>query len=112
LAESWFAELGVARVEGLVVKRAAGRYQPGSPGGVKVRARDTADYVIGGVTGSLARPGSLLVGRYDRHGVLRFTGVTHPLKADQRREVAAVLQAMVFQGEGAGHPWPCPLPPG
>jgi hypothetical protein len=34
----------------------------------------------------------------DRHGVLRYAGQTHPLKADQRRDVAASLQTMVFQG--------------
>jgi hypothetical protein len=56
LAETWFAEYAVAGVEGLVVKGAAMPYRPGGAGWVKVRARDTADYVIGGVTGSLARP--------------------------------------------------------
>jgi ATP-dependent DNA ligase len=47
----------VAGVEGVVVKRAAGRYQPGGAGWVKVRTRVTADYVIGGVTGPLGEAG-------------------------------------------------------
>jgi ATP-dependent DNA ligase len=112
LAGTWFDDFAVAGVEGLVVKDAAGRYQPGGGGWVKVRARDTADYVIGGVTGTLAQPTCLLLGRYDERGVLRFAGLTHPLAADQRRHVAALLRGMVFQGDTAGHPWPCPLPPG
>ena len=66
--------------------------------------------MIGGVTGSLDRPTSLLLGRYDQHGVLRHVGQSHPLKADLRREFAAGLHGMVFQGEDGGHPRPCPLP--
>jgi len=110
VAESWLTDMGVAGIEGVVVKDAASPYRPGAAGWVKVRARDTADYIIGGVTGSLDRPNSLLVGRYDRGGVLRFVGQTHQLTVGQRGDVAKLLQPMVFRGPGAGHPWPCPLP--
>jgi ATP-dependent DNA ligase len=110
LAHGWLSEFGVAGVEGVVVKAAAGRYRPGSAGWTKVRTRATADYVIGGVTGSLARPVSLLLGRFDDHGVLRYAGQTHPITAGQRRELIAGLRGLPFQG--AGHPWPCPLPAG
>jgi ATP-dependent DNA ligase len=109
VAEAWFTDLGVAGIEGVLVKRADSCYRPGKAGWVKVRAKDTADYIVGGVTGSLVGPGSLLLGPYDRHDTLRFVNQMHPLKADQRREVTALLRGMVFQGD-AGHPWPCPLP--
>ena len=74
------------------------------------QARTTADYVIGGVTGTLAWPVALLLGRYDQHRVLRYAGLTHPIKADQRRDLTAALRGLPFQGTGSGHPWPCPLP--
>jgi ATP-dependent DNA ligase len=110
VAHGWLSELGVAGVEGVVVKPVGGRYQPGVAGWTKVRATVTADYVIGGVTGSLAWPASLLLGRFDDRGVLRYAGQTHPISAGQRRELTAVLRGVPFQGDGSGHPWPCPLP--
>jgi ATP-dependent DNA ligase len=110
VAEGWLAELGVAGVEGVVVKPVARGYRTGAAGWTKVRVRATTDYVIGGLTGSLARPVSLLLGRYDDHGVLRYAGQTHPITATQRRELAPVLRPLPFRGEGSGHPWPCPLP--
>jgi len=111
LAQQWFANLTNAGVEGLVIKKTASRYRPGrADGWTKVRARQTTEYVIGGVTGSLDQPTSLLLGRYDQHGVLRHVGRSHPLKSELRRDFAAALHATVFQGDTSGHPWPCPLP--
>jgi len=65
--------------------------------------------IIGRVTGTLAQPALFLLGRLDRHSMLRFLTQTHRLRAQQRRELAR-LQPMVFRGDGSGHPWPCPLP--
>jgi ATP-dependent DNA ligase len=109
-AERWLGEVGVAGVEGVVVKPVAHRYRPGTAGWMKVRLRDTADYVVGGITGTMSWPVTLLLGRYDRQGVLRYAGQTHPIAAGQRRDLTAALQAVAFQGAGSGHPWPCPLP--
>jgi len=58
------------------------------------------------VTGTLDRPKSLLLGRYDRRSTP--AGQTHQLTAGHTREVAKLLQPTVFPG--GGHPWPCPLP--
>jgi ATP-dependent DNA ligase len=110
-ARGWWADWAVTGVEGLVVKKPDGRYRPGAVGWVKVKTRHTQEMIIGGVTGALAQPEALLLGRYDRGGVLRFLTCTHRLRAGQRRELAG-LQPMVFSGPGAGHPWPCPLPAG
>lgn len=93
-----------------MAKPAAGRYQPGGAGWMKVRSRTTAEYVIGGVTGSVAWPVSLLLGRFDGWGVLRYAGQTRPVRPDQRRELSSALRGLAFQGSGTGHPWPCPLP--
>jgi hypothetical protein len=57
----------------------------------KIRTRLTAD-VVGGVLGSIARPGALIVGRYDEGGRLRVAGRTTPLP---RRP---------------GHTWPATIP--
>jgi ATP-dependent DNA ligase len=108
-AQTWFDDWSATGIEGLVVKNPHGPYQPGQIGWVKVKTRRTEEMIIGGVTGTIAEPGSLLLGRLDRRGVLRFLTHTHRLRAPQRRELAG-LQPMAFRGDGSGHPWPCPLP--
>jgi ATP-dependent DNA ligase len=55
-----------------VIKPGASLYRPGAQLWAKVRARDTAEFVIGGVTGALERPVTLLLGRFDDHGTFRF----------------------------------------
>src|SRR4051812_24050651 len=108
-ARGWWTDWAVTGVEGLVVKKPDGRYRPGALGWVKVKTRHTKEMIIGGLTGTLAEPGALLLGRYDHGGVLRFLTSTHRLRRGLRRELAG-LQPMVFSGPGSGHPWPCPLP--
>jgi hypothetical protein len=108
-ARAWWVDWAVTGVEGLVVKKPGGRYRPGTLGWVKGKTRRTEEMIIGGVTGTLAEPGALLLGRYDRGGLLRFLTCTHRLRRGLRRDLAG-LQPMVFFGPGSGHPWPCPLP--
>lgn len=112
VALGWLRDLGVAGVEGFVIKPAASRYDPGANLWMKVRVRDSAEFIIGGVTGSLERPVTLLLGRFDDHGSFRFVGQTHPVKAEHRRDLVGALRGLSFRGPGAGHPWPCPLPAG
>jgi hypothetical protein len=50
------------------------------------------------------------VGRFDSRGVLRYAGQTHPIRPGQRRDLTAALRGLPSQGDGSGHPWPCPLP--
>ena len=109
-ARSWFTDWMTSGIEGLMVKAVTGPYRPGTTGWTKVKSKLTAEYVIGGVTGSLTHPESVLLGRYDRRGRLRYLGQTHALRAAQRRELASLLTAMVFDGDGSGHPWPHLLP--
>ena len=110
VAESWLRDLGDAGVEGVVVKPAGSPYRPGAQTWTKVRARDTVEYVIGGVTGTLDRPTTLLLGTFDDHGTLRFAGQTHPVKAEHRSNLTHALHGLIFRGPNAGHPWPNPLP--
>ncbi len=43
------------------------------------------------MTGSIRDPDTVLLGRFDRRGTLRYTGRTHPLNPTQRAELAAML---------------------
>ncbi|MFF3327571.1 hypothetical protein [Streptomyces sp. NPDC002889] len=52
------------------------------------------------MTGTLARPTSLLLGRFDDIGRLRYTGRTVPLSAQAAQDVAGLLSSA-----DSGHPW-------
>jgi ATP dependent DNA ligase domain len=99
----WLQAYAPLGCEGLVIKDLAGRYR--RTGWWKYKIKVTAEAIIGGVTGSLHDPSSLLLGRLDSRGRLRFVGHTGVLTVPQRREVAEL--ATPDDGE---HPWPLPLP--
>jgi ATP-dependent DNA ligase len=111
-AQEWLNTWTAAGIEGVMAKRLGSRYEPGRRGWLKLRAHGTTEAIIGGVTGTLQEPDTLLVGRFDQQGRLRYTGRTHPLSAVQRRELAPLL-TLFGQGRSRGgeHPWPQPLPP-
>lgn len=104
LAGQWLADWTAAGVEGLMVKGASGRYQPGRRGWSKYRHRSTTEAVVGGFTGAVD---TLLLGRYDEAGRLRYAGRSTPLTEPQRREIAPLLRPAVA---AADRPWPEPLP--
>ncbi|MER5728919.1 hypothetical protein ABT084_11365 [Streptomyces sp. NPDC002138] len=62
--------------------------------------RDTTEAVIGAITGTLAHPQLLVLGRYDDEGRLRAIGRTVPLRPEQSRQVAEHLTAV-----DPDHPW-------
>jgi hypothetical protein len=67
--------------------------------------------IIGGVTGTLARPESLLLGRFDTSGRLRYTGRTTVLTELQSTQLSTTLTAAPpGGGTRIAHPWPQPLP--
>ncbi|MEU6593253.1 ATP-dependent DNA ligase [Streptomyces sp. NPDC046881] len=94
---TWTQQPGV---EGLVIKGREQHYLPGVRGWYKVRRRDTTEAVIGAIIGTLTRPRSLLLGRYDAAGALRPVARSTPLHPDTARHLAARLTAA-----GSGHPW-------
>ncbi|MER5871957.1 ATP-dependent DNA ligase [Streptomyces sp. NPDC002044] len=100
-AREWLEEwTDVSGVEGLVVKKMNQRYLPGSRAWTKIRRRDTTEAVIGAITGTLARPQLLVLGRHDATGRLRPVGRTVPLRPHAVRELAGHLAPA-----GPGHPW-------
>lgn len=80
---------GAAGVEGLVAKPVSSRYMPGSRSGwLKIRQRVTAEAVVLGVVGAA----SLVLGRPSARGGWRASGVSQPLAAPLRAELAARLR--------------------
>ncbi|WP_121401448.1 ATP-dependent DNA ligase [Micromonospora sp. M71_S20] len=107
----WLTTWTAAGIEGVVIKRRGGRYMPGRRGWGKFRTRVTTEAIVGGVTGGISNPDTVLLGRFDRRGRLRYTGRTHPLGTPQRLELATLLSPLILPHRHAvGHPWPDPLP--
>lgn len=101
LARRWYEDMAAVGVEGLVIKPADGPYLSGSRAWMKYKTRTTTEAIVGGVTGSLARPHALLLGRYASDtGELRYVGRTTPLSDQQAKAVAPLITP------AAGHPWP------
>ncbi|MEU8118754.1 ATP-dependent DNA ligase [Spirillospora sp. NPDC049024] len=106
-ARLWFEILVAQGVEGLVVKAAADPYKEGRRGWWKVKHRTTTEAIIGGVTGALDQPQTLLLGRYTTAGTLRVVARTTPLNPRARTALTGALTPA-----GDEHPWPEPLPAG
>jgi ATP-dependent DNA ligase len=66
----------------------------------KVKTRDTVEAIVGAVTGSVARPELLVVGRY-RGKELEEVGQTVQLTTDQAEAIGRLLKPA-----GPRHPWP------
>ncbi|MFD7096406.1 ATP-dependent DNA ligase [Streptomyces xanthophaeus] len=102
-AREWLEDwTDVSGVEGILVKNMGQRYRPGARdrAWTKIRRRDTTEAVIGAITGTLARPQFLVLGRHDPTGRLRPVGRTVPLRSDAARTLAEHLTPA-----GPGHPW-------
>ncbi|MCK8438537.1 hypothetical protein G3I77_37770 [Streptomyces sp. D2-8] len=99
LAREWLSWTA-AGVEGLCFKRLEESYRGGVRSWRKYKVRVTTEAVIGAVTGSLATPRTLLLGRYDPAGRLQYVGRSTTLSRAAGRAVADQLAPP----HGA-HPW-------
>jgi len=91
-AQVWLS-LGVRGVEGVVAKRGSLPYRPGQRLMVKVRHLRSVDCVVGGyVEDPSGLPAALVLGLYDRCGILHHVGNTSVLPAAQRPEAANRLR--------------------
>lgn len=102
-AREWMETYRQARVgiEGLVIKGAGSRYEPGRRGWAKLRIRETVEVLVGAVTGTIETPGRLVLGYRDTDGQLIMAGSTATLNRRQCREVAEHLSPAA-----PGHAWP------
>lgn len=99
IARQWLTWT-TAGIEGLIFKNPAERYRPGVRAWRKYRVRHSTEALIGAVSGTLAQPSSLLLGRYDTAGRLRYVGRSTALDARRAREVATALTPAA-----PSHPW-------
>jgi ATP-dependent DNA ligase len=109
-ARVWLETWPDVDVEGIVCKGADQRRQPGISGWGKLRHMTSTEAIIDGVTGTFARPETLLLGRRDEQGVSRYVGRTRPLTDMQRRELAGALRPPKISRQKPVHTlWPQPL---
>jgi ATP-dependent DNA ligase len=107
-AEEWFDSLAAVGIEGLIVKAAGQPYRPGGRDWLKIKHYTTTEVVIGGLTGTLARPQGLIVGRHcSTTGEFLVAGRSSILS-----DLAAAEVARAVKPAGEEHPWPDVLPPG
>ena len=109
-AKKWFGSVGET-LDGIIAKRIDAPYAAGERGAmVKIKARRTADCVVGGFRyAEKARVvGSLLLGLYDDEGLLHHVGFCSGLKAAERPVLTKKLEALIaqpgFTGRAPGGP--------
>lgn len=110
-AEDWMQERGKLGLDGIVAKRLDEPYHSGERVGmVKIKRMRTADTVVGGFRyaekgGGI---GSLLLGLYDREGLLDHVGFTSSFNSEQRQELTKIVEPLIggpgFTGRAPGGP--------
>ena len=100
VADEWLAEH-----EGVIAKRRDLLYSPGKRAMLKVKRERTADCVVAGFRWRVDRPlpSSLLLGLYDRDGVLHHVGVAASFGVRQAEALLERLRPLRAPLEG--HPW-------
>jgi len=108
VAQDWFTRFEGAGLDGVICKRADGRYEPGKRTMVKVKHVRTADCVVAGFrwhkNGAGKLVGSLLLGLHDDAGTLQHVGVTSAFPMARRAELAAELGPL-RENAMQQHPW-------
>lgn len=112
VAKKWFAAVG-GNLDGIIAKRLDLPYRSGTRDGMeKIKHKKTADCVVGGFRYGQSKGkkaiGSLLLGLYDKEGLLDHVGFTSSFKADERKKVTAIVEPLVgapgFTGKAPGGP--------
>ncbi|MFL6861227.1 MAG: ATP-dependent DNA ligase [Sphingomicrobium sp.] len=108
-AADWLKRSGGA-LDGVIAKRIDLDYRPGERAMIKVKQQRTADCVVGGFryAEGKAEVGSLLLGLYDRAGLLHHVGFTSAIPAKERPALTAKLEKLIappgFTGDAPGGP--------
>jgi ATP-dependent DNA ligase len=109
VALGWLKRSGGA-LDGVIAKRADLEYRPGERAMIKVKQRRTADCVVGGFRYAEKKleVGSLLLGLYDREGLLDHVGFTSAIPAKEKPALTKDLEALIeppgFTGNAPGGP--------
>ncbi|MEK6337225.1 MAG: ATP-dependent DNA ligase [Acidobacteriota bacterium] len=110
VARDWLAGAGVD-LDGVIAKRTDVPYESGNRHGmVKVKRLRTADCVVGGFRyaseGKVV--GSLLLGLYDKTGLLHHVGFSSSFKANEKAALTKKLEKLIkppgFTGNAPGGP--------
>ena len=105
----WLQRSGGA-LDGVIAKRLDLEYRPGERAMVKVKQQRTADCVVGGFRYAEKKPvvGSLLLGLYDKDGILHHVGFTSAIPSAERPELTQQLERLIappgFTGNAPGGP--------
>lgn len=99
-AREWFRDMPASGIEGIVAKGAGEPYRPGVRQWSKAKHHDTIDVICAAISGTLTRPGQLVVG-LPIDGQLRIVGRTSLLTVTASKTLGRYLEA-----PGAEHPWP------
>ncbi len=106
VARDWFNRFEGAGLDGVVAKSLELAYRQDERVMVKVKHERTADCVVAGFrwhkSGGVV--GSLLLGLYDRAGVLHHVGVSAAFTMERRRQLVDELAPHRMAGLD-GHPW-------
>ena len=110
VARQWFKSVGAA-LDGIIAKRVDLPYQSGERTGMqKIKKLRSADCVVGGFRYASASRviGSLLLGLYDKKGLLHHVGFTSSFNQSQRKQLTPRMEALVktpgFTGQAPGGP--------
>ena len=99
VARKWFTAVG-GNLDGIIAKRLDLPYQSGNRDGMqKIKHQKTADCVVGGFRYGQRKGkrliGSLLLGLYDKQGLLDHVGFTSSFKAAERKKVTALVEPLI-----------------
>jgi ATP-dependent DNA ligase len=95
VARKWFGTVG-STLDGIIAKRVDMDYRSGERTGMqKIKRLETVDCVVGGFRYATAKRvvGSLLLGLYDKDGLLHHVGFTSGIKAAEREKTDVSLRA-------------------
>lgn len=107
VALRWFHDFEGGGLDGLMAKPVDAPYSPGKRTLLKIKHRRTLDAVVAGWRGHAKDPdrvGSLLLGLYDRRGLLQHVGAASGFSAPRGREIAEHVAPYAL-AEGSDHPW-------
>jgi ATP-dependent DNA ligase len=109
VARRWFGMSG-GSLDGVIAKPLDLDYRSGERAMRKIKRLRTADCVVGGFRYASGAPvvGSLLLGLYDKGGLLHHVGFTSSFSADERKQLLGKLKPLVkppgFTGNAPGGP--------